>query len=81
MTKSFSTLKDRCLHIAGIYISDLPGRSGPACVTLNGKSFSSDLVRVARNGQILEVDLEGAWKQVESEVEWDTGIAVEVSLE
>ena len=78
----FSTLTERRLHIAGVYVSDLPGRSvSEEGVTLNGKSLSRDLVRSAQNDQILEVDLEGAWKEVESEVQWDSGIAVEMSLE
>lgn len=81
MIEMCSILTYSRLQYAGIYISNLPGRSTLKSVTLNGCFFSSGLLRCARTNHVLEIDLEGAWKEVGSELEWNSGIDVDVTLE
>lgn len=50
-------------------------------VTLNGEKISPDLVRTAENEKVLEIDLETAYKGLQSKLEWNSGVSVDFLLQ
>ena len=67
----------------GIYISDLPRRSlkKDFMIMILGKVIPFDTVRISKTSEnVLEVDVEKAWKELKLDSGWSNEVAVEIFL-
>lgn len=71
----------KALGVLGVYVSDLEARSveGDFMVMIFGKPVPVGCVRKSGESEkVLEVDVEGAWREMGERAGWSNEVAVEV---
>ena len=74
--------RTKALGVLGIYISDLAGRSVAEnfLVLIQGKIVPVHTVSIGKTGNVLEIDIEAAWKEMGLQSGYANEVGIEVML-